>query len=61
MVLTALLAAWPPLVDLMGGDGRVASSRSTTCASARSGSRSPSIALAGQGYLRGVSDLRTPS
>ena len=39
---------------------RRASSRWSTCASARSGCPSALIALAGQGYLRGVSDLRSP-
>ncbi len=61
LVLTALLSSLAaPLVDLMGADGRT---RELAIEYLRIGSFGlpfALIALAGQGYLRGVSDLRTP-
>jgi putative MATE family efflux protein len=59
--LTLLLAAFAvPLVDLMGGDGRVGELAVDYLRIGSLGLPSALIALAGQGYLRGVSDLRTP-
>jgi putative MATE family efflux protein len=59
--LTALLAGLAvPLVDLMGGDGRVADLAVDYLRIGSLGLPFALIALAGQGYLRGVSDLRTP-
>ena len=59
--LTALLAGLAvPLVDLMGGDGRVGELAVEYLRIGALGLPFALIALAGQGYLRGVSDLRTP-
>jgi len=59
--LTALLAGLAvPLVDLMGGDGRVGELAVDYLRIGSFGLPFALIALAGQGYLRGVSDLRTP-
>ena len=59
--LTALLAGLAvPLVDLMGGDGRVGDLAVDYLRIGSLGLPFALIALAGQGYLRGVSDLRTP-
>jgi putative MATE family efflux protein len=59
--LTALLAGLAvPLVDLMGGDGRVGDLAVEYLRIGSFGLPFALIALAGQGYLRGVSDLRTP-
>jgi putative MATE family efflux protein len=61
LVLTALLAGLAvPLVDLMGGDGRVGDLAVDYLRIGAFGLPFALIALAGQGYLRGVSDLRTP-
>ena len=49
-----------PLVDLMGGDGRVGELAVDYLRIGSLGLPFALIALAGQGYLRGVSDLRTP-
>ena len=61
LILTALLGSLAaPLVDLMGADGRT---RELAVEYLRIGSLGlpfALIALAGQGYLRGMSDLRTP-
>jgi putative MATE family efflux protein len=61
IALTAALAGLAvPLVDLMGGEGRT---RELAVLYLRIGSLGlpfALIALSGQGYLRGVSDLRTP-
>ena len=61
LILTVLLAAGAvPLVDLMGAEGRT---RELAIEYLRIGSLGlpfALIALAGQGFLRGVSDLRTP-
>src|SRR4029453_6747086 len=48
------------LVDLMGGDGRVGDLAVDYLRIGAFGLPFALIALAGQGYLRGVSDLRTP-
>jgi putative MATE family efflux protein len=61
VALTALLAGLAvPLVDLMGGDGRVGELAVDYLRIGAFGLPFALIALAGQGYLRGVSDLRTP-
>ena len=61
VVLCALLAGLAvPLVDAMGGDGRVGELAVTYLRIGSLGLPFALIALAGQGYLRGVSDLRTP-
>jgi putative MATE family efflux protein len=49
-----------PAVELMGGEGRVADLAVTYLRIAAIGLPFALIALAGQGYLRGVSDLRKP-
>ncbi len=57
--LTALLAGLAvPLVDLMGGDGRVGELAVEYLRIGALGLPFAIIALAGQGYLRGVPDLR---
>ena len=61
LVLTALLSGLAvPLVDVMGGDGRVGDLAVDYLRIGSLGLPFALIALAGQGYLRGVSDLRTP-
>jgi len=61
VALTALLAGLAvPLVDLMGGDGRVGELAVDYLRIGSLGLPFALIALAGQGFLRGVSDLRTP-
>ena len=57
LVLVALAV---PLVDLMGGDGRVGELAVDYLRIGAFGLPFALIALAGQGYLRGESDLRTP-
>ncbi|HSD19854.1 MAG TPA: MATE family efflux transporter [Anaeromyxobacter sp.] len=56
--LVALLAE--PLVALMGGEGESADYAVTYLRIAAIGLPAAFLALGGQGYLRGVSDLRTP-
>jgi putative MATE family efflux protein len=56
--LVALLAE--PLVSLMGGEGLAASYAVTYLRIAAIGLPAAFLALGGQGYLRGISDLRTP-
>ena len=56
--LVAALAE--PLVDLMGGEGATSSYAVTYLRIAAIGLPAAFLALGGQGYLRGVSDLRTP-
>jgi putative MATE family efflux protein len=59
--LTALLAGLAvPLVDLMGGDGHTGELAVLYLRIGSFGLPFALIALAGQGWLRGVSDLRTP-
>jgi putative MATE family efflux protein len=61
VVLTATLAALAvPLVDLMGADGHTADLAVMYLRIGSLGLPFALIALAGQGFLRGVSDLRTP-
>ena len=57
-VLVAVLAE--PLVSLMGGDGDAADFAVTYLRIAAIGLPAAFLALGGQGYLRGISDLRTP-
>ncbi len=56
--LVAVLAE--PLVSLMGGEGDAASYAVTYLRIAAIGLPAAFLALGGQGYLRGISDLRTP-
>jgi putative MATE family efflux protein len=49
-----------PLTALMGGDGAVGDAAATYLRISALGLPAALVALAGQGYLRGVSDLRTP-
>lgn len=61
VALCALLAGFAvPLVDAMGGDGRVGALAVTYLRIGSLGLPFALIAVAGQGWLRGVSDLRTP-
>jgi MATE family, multidrug efflux pump len=61
VLLTASLAALAvPLVDLMGADGHTAELAVLYLRIGSLGLPFALIALAGQGFLRGVSDLRTP-
>jgi putative MATE family efflux protein len=61
VLLTALLAGFAvPLVELMGGEGRVGELAVDYLRIGSFGLPFALIALAGQGFLRGVSDLRTP-
>jgi len=57
-VLVAVLAE--PLVSLMGGEGDAAGYAVTYLRIAAIGLPAAFLALGGQGYLRGISDLRTP-
>jgi putative MATE family efflux protein len=56
--LVAILAA--PLVELMGGEGDAAEYAVTYLRIAAIGLPAAFLALGGQGYMRGISDLRTP-
>jgi putative MATE family efflux protein len=61
VLLTATLAAAAvPLVDVMGADGHTAELAVMYLRIGSLGLPFALIALAGQGFLRGVSDLRTP-
>ena len=57
-VLLAVLAE--PLVSLMGGEGETADEAVTYLRIAAVGFPAAFLALGGQGYMRGVADLRTP-
>jgi putative MATE family efflux protein len=57
-ILIAALAV--PLVELMGGEGEAAAYAVTYLRIAAIGFPAAFVALGGQGYLRGVADLRTP-
>ena len=59
-LLVALAAPARPLVVLMGGEGEVAAQATTYLRIAALGAPAFMLASAGQGYLRGVGDLRTP-
>jgi putative MATE family efflux protein len=56
--LVAIFAG--PLVALMGGEGEAAEYAETYLRIAAIGLPAAFLALGGQGYLRGISDLRTP-
>ena len=59
--LTAVLAGLAsPLVELLGGEGRTGELATTYLRIGSLGLPFALIALAGQGWLRGMSDLRTP-
>ncbi len=61
LALTALLVAFAgPAIALLGGEGRVAALAERYVRISALGVPFALIALAGQGYLRGVSDLRRP-
>jgi Na+-driven multidrug efflux pump len=61
VALTVVLAGLAvPLVDLMGGEGRTGDLAVLYLRIGSLGLPFALIALAGQGYLRGVSDLRSP-
>src|SRR5918998_5278564 len=61
VILVAALAGLAgPLVDLMGGEGRTGDLAVLYLRIGALGLPFALIALAGQGFLRGVSDLRTP-
>ena len=61
VVLTALLAGLAvPLVELLGGQGRTGDLAVLYMRIAAFGLPFAMVALAGQGYLRGISDLRSP-
>ncbi len=61
LVLAALVIALaPPIVSLMGGDGSTAGYAVTYLRIAALGLPFAFLALGGSGYLRGISDLRTP-
>ncbi len=60
LLTAALAAAAVPLVSLMGGDGHTGDLAVLYLRIGSLGLPFALIALAGQGFLRGVSDLRTP-
>ena len=61
IAVAALVAALAdPLVALMGGEGQAAEYAVTYLRIAAIGFPAAFLALGGQGYLRGISDLRTP-
>ena len=61
IVVSALIALFAePLVALMGGEGEAADFAVTYLRIAAVGFPAAFLALGGQGYLRGVADLRTP-
>jgi putative MATE family efflux protein len=61
VAVAAIVAALAdPLVALMGGEGEAAEYAATYLRIAAVGLPAAFLALGGQGYLRGVSDLRTP-
>ena len=59
-LLVAIAALARPLVVLMGGEGEVADGATTYLRIAALGAPAFMLASAGQGYLRGIGDLRTP-
>jgi putative MATE family efflux protein len=61
VAVSALIAAFAPqLVSLVGGEGEAADEAVTYLRIAAIGFPAAFLALGGQGYLRGISDLRTP-
>jgi putative MATE family efflux protein len=59
-VTAATVALAAPAIELLGGDGRVGELATTFLRIGALGLPFALIALAGQGYLRGTADLRTP-
>ena len=55
-----MIALAPQIVELMGGEGETADYAVTYMRIAALGLPFAFLALGGQGYLRGVADLRTP-
>ncbi|HEY8583360.1 MAG TPA: MATE family efflux transporter [Capillimicrobium sp.] len=60
LVLALVQAVAGPAIGLLGGEGEVARECETYVRIAAFGIPFMLVALAGEGYLRGVSDLRTP-
>jgi putative MATE family efflux protein len=60
VLLVAIAAFARPLVVLMGGEGEVADGATTYLRIAALGAPAFMLASAGQGYLRGIGDLKTP-
>ena len=60
LLLVALVALSEPLVAIMGGDGRVGEEAAAYLRIAALGAPCWMLAAAGQGFLRGIGDLRTP-
>ena len=59
--MSALIAlSREPLVSLVGGEGEAAEYAVTYLRIAAIGFPAAFLALGGQGYLRGIADLRTP-
>ena len=59
-IATGVIALAPQIVDLMGGQGGTADYAVTYARIAALGLPFAFLALGGQGYLRGIADLRTP-
>ena len=61
ITVSALIALFAPqLVSLVGGEGEAADEAVTYLRIAAIGFPAAFVALGGQGYLRGIADLRTP-
>jgi putative MATE family efflux protein len=60
VLLVAAIPLAPAAVSLMGGEGEIADGATTYLRIAALGAPFFMLAVGGQGYLRGVSDLRTP-
>jgi putative MATE family efflux protein len=60
VLLVGIAALARPLAELMGGDGEIAGEAATYLRIAAFGAPAFMLASAGQGYLRGVGDLKTP-
>jgi putative MATE family efflux protein len=60
VLLVAFVALAGPAVRIMGGEGRIAEEATTYLRISALGAPAFMLAAAGQGYLRGMSDLRTP-
>jgi putative MATE family efflux protein len=59
-LLVAVAALARPMAELMGAEGEVADGATTYLRIAALGAPAFMLAAAGQGYLRGIGDLRTP-
>jgi putative MATE family efflux protein len=59
-IATGVIALAPQIVDLLGGNGETADFAVTYTRIAALGLPFAFLALGGQGYLRGVADLKTP-